>query len=233
MNIQKIEDAKIIAFLLTDGGITKTHFNRPKSWRLHFTSTEMFLIKEFKQNLEILFGKQNFWTSKPKRATTIYLNNSDIAEYYLQFSPTYRTKQCNSNPICPVLRNKKYGPCLKCHPIFFKQIPYPPAKIPPISKKLVNTFLKYYFSIEGTITDRVQISQRHPTLLKQIQKLLTTLQIDSTLKNYQINKNRYEWFLRIKKKDLLRFYNSINFLPVYISHSKLTKSERLKNLVQV
>jgi intein/homing endonuclease len=232
MEIRKVEEAKIIAFLLTDGGITKTHYDRPRSWRLHFTSKDEFLLQEFKENIEALFGRQNFWTNNLRIGTQIYLNNSEIAEYFLQFSPTYRTKQCNSHPICPILKNQRYGPCSKCSPIIFAEIPYPPVKIPKINRNLINVFLKYYFSVEGTVTDRIQISQRHPTLLEEIQELLQAFQIDSSLKYYPVKNNRYEWFLRIMKKDLLKYYNHINFLPVQISNSDITKSERLKNLVQ-
>jgi len=233
--IVRIEDAKIVALLLTDGGITKTHFDRPRSWRLHFTAKEEFLLNEFKSNVESIFGKQQFWTASPKRASLIYLNNSDIAEYFLQFSPTYRTKQCDSKPMCPKLPlggNKPFGPCIECRPVSFEQLNYPPVQVPPMNGELIGTFLCYYFSAEGTVTERVQLSQRHPTIVAQVQELLNRLKIESTLRCYEVKGRRYEWFLRIKKTSLHNFHDHIDFLPIKISNSNLTKKEKLRLLCQ-
>jgi hypothetical protein len=232
MGIQRIEAARIIALLLTDGGITKTHYDRPRSWRIHFTSKENFLLNDFKNNINSIFGDQKFWYAKPKNARMIYLNNSDIAEYFLNLTNSYRTKQCDSNPICPRLKGQKYGPCLICNPIKFKRLQYPSIDIPEIQEKIIPEFLKYYFSVEGTVTDRIQISQRHPTLLSQIKKMLKMLKISSSLKVYKVKNNRYEWFLRIYKKDLKNFHDNVSFLPVKISKSSIIKPIRLKNLIR-
>ncbi|TXT64776.1 MAG: hypothetical protein BAJALOKI1v1_520002 [Promethearchaeota archaeon] len=69
MVLRIIEDeriARIIAFLLTDGSTTKTHFNRPTSFRINFTSEEDYLLKVFQENMESYFGKLN-WRSYKKR----------------------------------------------------------------------------------------------------------------------------------------------------------------------
>jgi hypothetical protein len=232
MILQKIEEARIVSMLLTDGGITKTHYDRPRSWRIFFASNENFLLSLFKENIEALFSAQSFWMSKSRNTESVYLNNSAIAEYFLEYSPTYRTKQCDSRPICPLLRGQKYGPCVRCEPIVFKEIQYPPSKIPMMEKSLIDEFLKYYFSVEGTVTDRIQISQRHPSLLYQINELLKHFNINASLNYYKAKDNRYEWFLRINKKDFKKFHEQINLLPVQIQNTALTKSERLKRLIQ-
>jgi len=232
MEVKKPEEAKIIAFLLTDGGITKTHFNRPKSWRLHFTSKEEFLLAEFKKNIQAMFGKQTFWESYPKRGKSVYLNSSEIAEYFFRYSPTYRTKQCGSYPSCPKLRGQKYGPCKECNPIEFNRLQYPPIEVPKLEQGKKEVFLKYYFSVEGSVTDRIQISQRHPTILLQIQKLLTELRFETALNCYSVKGDRYEWYLRVRKKDMKKFHAQIGFLPVQITGSKRTKQERLNDLIR-
>jgi len=233
MILQKIEEARIVAMLLTDGGITKTHYDRPRSWRLFFASNEKFLISLFKENIEALFSAQRFWMSESRNTASVYLNNSAIAENLLQYSLTYRTKQCDSRPICPLLRGQKYGPCVRCEPFVFKEIQYPPSKIPKMNKSLIGEFLKYYFSVEGTVTDRIQISQRHPKLLDQIKELLDYFNINTSLNCYKAKDNRYEWFLRVYKKDFKKFHEYINLLPVQIQNTTLTKSERLERLIQV
>ncbi len=232
MILQKIEEARIVAMLLTDGGITKTHYDRPRSWRIFFASKEKFLLDLFQENIEALFSAQRFWMSESRSTVSIYLNNSAVAEYFLKYSPTYRTKQCDSRPICPLLRGQKYGPCVRCKPFVFKGIQYPPSKIPLMDKSLVGEFLKYYFSVEGTVTDRIQISQRHPNLLYQIKELLKQFEINASLNYYKAKDNRYEWFLRILKNDFKKFHDYVNLLPVQIQNTALTKSERLKRLLQ-
>jgi hypothetical protein len=219
--------------LLTDGGITKTHFDRPRSWRIFFASNEKFLISLFKENIEALFSAQRFWMSKSRKTASVYLNNSAIAEHFLEYSPTYRTKQCDSRPSCPLLRGQKYGPCVRCEPVVFNEIQYPPSNIPEMDKSLISEFLKYYFSVEGTVTDRIQISQRHPRLLYQVKELLDYFNINTSLNCYKAKDNRYEWFLRVYKKDFKKFHDNINFLPIQIQNSTLTKSERLERLIQV
>jgi len=219
--------------LLTDGGITKTHYDRPRSWRIFFASKEKFLLSLFKENIEALFSAQRFWMSESRNTASIYLNNSAIAEHFLKYSPTYRTKQCNSRPICPLLRGQKYGPCVRCEPFVYKELQYPPSKIPTMDTSLIGEFLKYYFSVEGTVTDRIQISQRHPTLLYQVKELLNYFHIHTSLNCYKAKDNRYEWFLRVFKKDFKKFHDYINLLPVQIQNTTLTKSERLERLIQV
>jgi hypothetical protein len=245
--IENDNQAKIIALLLTDGGITKTHFDRPGSWRLHYTGSEQLLLDEFKNSIVSLFGPQQFWEAKPKRATSIYINNSEIAEYFLHFSPTFRKKQCYSNPRCPKLKGLPFGACTTCAPIVFKDIEYPPVNIPefadqptasdtPTRRGLVKIFLQYYFSAEGTVSDRIQISQRHPTMLTQIQHLLLdTFRIKSSLKCYALKNGIYEWHLRVRKKDLITFHDHVNFLPVMqgrAGHEHITKKEKLERLIR-
>jgi hypothetical protein len=101
-----------------------------------------------------------------------------------------------------------------------------------MDKSLVGEFLKYYFSVEGTVTDRIQISQRHPNLLYQIKELLKQFEINASLNYYKAKDNRYEWFLRIFKNDFKKFQEYVNLLPVQIQNTALTKSERLKRLIQ-
>lgn len=149
-----------------------------------------------------------------------------------EYSPIYRTKQCTSKPVCPLLRGQPYGPCKEYTPVYFEGIPYPPATIPCIQEDLIGEFLKFYFSPEGTITDRVQLSQRHPTLLYQVQDLLCHLGIESSVKGYATKDNRYEWFLRIYSKNIIKFYDYVGILPVRIQQKTITKEQALETLVR-
>ena len=78
--IDNINVGRLIAFLLTDGGITKTHYNRPGSWRIFFASEENFLLQIYTEIIEQLFGRQNWKTAESIKTPSKYFNKTDVGD---------------------------------------------------------------------------------------------------------------------------------------------------------
>jgi hypothetical protein len=97
-----------------------------------------------------------------------------------------------------------------------------------LSDKVIREFLKYYFSLDGTITDRIQLTQRHP-IVEQVHQLFAKLEIDTSLINYR-TRNVPEWCLRVKKIHASRFATEIGILPIKVASSTETKLDRLQHL---
>ncbi len=228
MRIDRVEEAQLAAMFLTDGGVTRQASGDTSTWRVFVTQQDPLIHRLFREKIEFLFGAQNFRIAKPKNATHIYVNSARIAKHFLQYSPSYRTARCKSHPVCPLLRGRNYYSCRECSPIHFEGFEYPPAAIPKLSDDVVKEFLKYYFSLDGTITDRIQLTQRHP-IVEQVQQLLTRLEIETSLINYR-TRNVPEWCLRVRKHHASRFATQIGILPVKVASSNETKLDRLQHL---
>ena len=228
MIIDRVEEAQLTAMFLTDGGVTRQASGDTSTWRVFVTQQDSLIHRLFKEKIELLFGPQNFHEARPKNAIHQYVNSAKIAKHFLQFSPSYRTTRCNSHPVCPLLRGRNYYSCRECSPIQFEGFEYPPARVPKLSKEVIREFLKYYFSLDGTITDRIQLTQRHP-IVEQVQQLLKRLEIDTSLIDYR-TRNVPEWCLRVRKHHASRFATEIGILPVKVASSNETKLDRLLHL---
>lgn len=228
MRIERVEEAKLAAMFLTDGGVTRQASGDTSTWRVFVTQKDPLIHSLFREKIELLFGPQNFRIANPKNATHSYVNSARIAKHFLQFSLSYRTARCNSHPVCPLLRGRNYYSCRECSPIHFEEFEYPPASVPQLAEDVVKEFLKYYFSLDGTITDRIQLTQRHP-IVEQVQQLLTQLEIETSLINYR-TKGVPEWCLRVRKHHASRFATQIGILPIKVASSTQTKLDRLLHL---
>jgi hypothetical protein len=229
MDVRSLEEAQLIAMFLTDGGICRQASGDTSTWRIFVTQKDPLVHQLFKEKLELIFGPQRIFTARPKNATHSYVNSARIAQHFLQYSASYRKARCNANPICGLLRGRKYYSCKECNPINFQGFQYPAASVPPMSDNLAREFLKYYFSLDGTITDRIQLTQRHP-VIGQVQQLLARLDIDTSLINYYTD-SAPEWCLRVKKHHASRFATRIGILPIKVASTPTaTKHDRLQHL---
>lgn len=177
--MNKVELAKLIMFLLTDGGIS---IDRGK-YRIYFVNGSEILHKEFVKTLR-KFSKAKVHKlafSSGQRLSCIY--DKSLTQFLLKFSPSYRTKACNRFPVCPKLLGKPWSSCARCLPISCNGVAYPPASLPALVLEVCNAdILKILASTEGYVTlyfkrqpvkleREVGIGCAHPFLASQFKKL--------------------------------------------------------------
>jgi DNA-binding transcriptional regulator WhiA len=214
LNIIEKELAKLVGFLLTDGGVSKISGR----YRIHYTSNSNVLLKEFRRIFEKLYGYK--LASEKKFNATILRTwvNKDIAKELLSLTPSYRTLAYNKN-------NNKY----------------PNARIPEFvvnNNEYTKTFLKYAFTADGSVTfyigkarygfrfDRIiRIFCEHPELRNQYYNIIRELGFKPHLYKDNVSLRGLE--------NIQRFHKEIGFIEnVKISGNGLwggfTKSDLLK-----
>lgn len=218
LNIIEKDLAKLIGFLLTDGGVSKVS----GKWRIHFTSNSDTLNEEFRNLINKIYGYK-LATEKRFGAKTLRTwINKEISNELLSLTPNYRTlaydksKNDYPNAIIPkfILNNRQYG----------------------------KEFLKYAFTSDGSAIfcigrakygfkfDRfVKICCEHPNLREQYYKLLKKLGYKPSIQN--------DYVCLRGKENLEKFYKEIGFIEdVEISGNGpwngITKQELLKFCVK-
>lgn len=163
----RVEESKLIAYLLSDGGIYKGGDN---GLYLFFVNKDKALIDDFKQILRF-FGL-NPYMRKSNRAYEIRVGNKKLAQKLLAKTKNFRTlKYANGK--------------------------YPQIKIPKeilTNKKLAREFLKIFASCEGyvkfvkakRVTRRLTIGCSHPQLSQHLIDILTFCEIPATKKKTEI-----------------------------------------------
>ncbi|MBI3413492.1 MAG: hypothetical protein HY051_05440 [Candidatus Aenigmarchaeota archaeon] len=103
MKIKEEVLASVIGMLLTDGGISVISKNKLE---VFLTSNSEALRESFKQNLQILFPNLNlkFQTVHGRTVKKIRVCSREVGVEFLKFSTTFRTRPCNTFPVCPKFR---------------------------------------------------------------------------------------------------------------------------------
>lgn len=203
------------AFLLTDGGIS----SKGDKWLIYFRNKDDFILEEFNKILKVENNK--IWTSKRNDGTTfIRVVDNKLANKLFELSPSFRTKACNTFPICQHLTGK-LSRCNIVGTVYVNNIEYPKVQLPSIlfmSKRLACNFLKIYASCDGGVSvsltknkkksyflvRKVLISVKHPVLSDQITRLL---------KHLDFQPSQYKDQIRlVKKKDIIRFHKQVGFI---------------------
>lgn len=217
---------KIIAYLLTDGGISA-------DGRIYVANTSDAIIEDFKKQITETFGPQKFSFNRASSAKIIRFSSAKARETLLALSPSYRTRACEKFPKCPRVKNPKFRvlSCLKCE----STNGFPPTKIPDIvmnsNKEIKQSFLMRVFSADGgpVLTERnrrnylemrrmIVLSCSNPTIQAQYMMLLSEFGIKPRKNGIQLQIER--------KEDIEKFKNQINFLPGV----RVTKGKRWKGV---
>ena len=180
----KIPEAKLIAYLLSDGGISKGGNN---GYYLYLRNIDTALLADFSTILK-LFGLRPY-SRFYRRAFEIRVGNKQLAQKLLNMCKNFRTLQYSDGS-------------------------YPEVRIPEEiieNKKLSKEFIKVFASCEGYIkfntgkwiTRRITIGCKHPNLRKQIRKILDNCSIET-----KENKNE----ILIYGKENLEEFASIGFV---------------------
>jgi len=229
-----------ITLLLTDGGISRISKN---SLEIFLTTNSKELQEIFIKNLTENFGKIKFTIVPNGTVTKIRVCNKKIGEILLGLSNSFRTRACNTFPVCPKLKGEmKKLPCKKCKPING----FPPTKIPEVimdgnqlQKRLA---LKIAMSADGGVEfhlvkqngkirwqRRLFLRCHNPNLKQQWKKLFEDCGFTITETDNEI---------RISGKEQLeKFKNEIGFVKgVKVVKSKfwngLTKNELLEKAIK-
>jgi hypothetical protein len=202
--------AMLIGLLLGDGGISVISKNR---FEIFLTSNSRALRESFRKCLENIFPekKLRFEEISNKTVKKIRICDKEIGEQLLSFSPTFRTRPCNTFPICPMLKGKpEKAVCRECRPING----FPPVKIPEFiangSPELKRLIVKGVMSCDGGIEfhpikngikvnfqRRLFLRCHNPFLLAQWRKIFEDLGFDTTITKNEIRisgKNQLEKF---------------------------------------
>ncbi len=225
------------AYLLTDGGISARN---DRDWTIYFRNKDEEIIKSFQEQLFACCGKNGYITKRNDGTDFVRLHSKKLAEEMFQLSQSYRTKACNTFPVCRHL-NGKMSSCKLFGTLMIDGIEYPKAKIPDDvfeSKKLAKEFLKIYASCDGGISvvpaknkknslflvRKVLFSVKHPILNQQITDLLKSLGYLPSQYKDQIR--------LVKKKDIAKFSKEIGFIEgAKISNDSKFLSNLEKNLI--
>jgi len=211
------QDVLLAGFLLSDGGITA---RGKESWTIYFRNKDKSVIEEFQKTLIEACGKRGYITKRSDETLFIRLHSTKLANRLFSFSKSYRTKACNTFPVCRHLRGKRSS-CKIYGTQKIDGIEYPKAEIPKQvfkNKKLAREFLKIYASCDGGISvvparnkrgslflvRKVLISVKHPIMSEQLTKLLLNLGFSPV---------RYKDQIRlIKREDIQKFKEEIGFI---------------------
>ena len=216
----------IIAYLLTDGGISA-------DGRIYVASTSNVIIEDFKKEVTETFGPQKFSFNRATSAKIIRFSSPKAREILLTLSPSYRTRACGNFPPCPKVKNPncRVLSCLNCAPING----FPPTKIPEIimkgSKEIKRSFLMRVLSADGgpvftqrnkenriEIRKMIVLSCSNPYLQTQYVQLLSEFGIKARKNGIQLQIER--------KEDIEKFKSQINFLPGVV----VTKGKKWKGI---
>lgn len=110
-----------MGILLTDGGVSKASKNL---YEIYITNNSETLLRLFKVCISEIFGQQKFYEYKSKTVSKVKITSYKIANFLFDFSPSYRTRRCDTYPKCS--RMKDRISCKFCLPMAC----YPPVKIP-------------------------------------------------------------------------------------------------------
>ncbi len=208
-NNKKRELAKLAAFLLTDGGLSRDK----RTYVIYFTNKSEVLHEVFESLIRDLVPQANMRSSMYKGVKRTYFNSLELAELLFELSDSYRTAPCESYPVCAKIRDKpEMIPCIKCNQIRG----YPNATYPEISDlELLEEILQIIADTEGgpvlfihrypkyiSIRRRIEIGCSHPILKKQIKQMLEKLAIPSKIAKDTI---------RIEGKGIRIFRDKIGF----------------------
>lgn len=223
MNRDETQLVRLIALLLTDGGISKASKNL---YEIYITNNSNIILNMFEACIEDLFGKQKFYRYKFKTVKKVKITSKEIGIYLLKFSSSYRTRPCNTYPKC---LDKTL--CRICRSING----YPPARIPKFilngKIEIRQEFLKIAFSADGciefyenknkknnkksnkkSIQRRISLFCSNPYILKQFKTMIKKCGFNITFTKTEI---------RITgKKQLNKFKNEIGFLDGVVVSSK-------------
>jgi len=208
------EIAKIIAFCLSDGCVSRRNASKGgQAFTIEFFNKDKCLHEIFSQSFIKTFGV--FPTLLPaKRTLCSLIHSREITLHLLKLCNSFRTRACNSHPICPVWNGKSTeGSCFNSLPTMIKGIPFPTiilpkwVNIPEISSE----FLKIFFSCDGGVSiwisnnkfhKEISLGCGHPLLLQQI-KILTekVLNIPVKEKKNGIRLSKTESIRRFKEKN--------------------------------
>jgi len=178
-------------FLLTDGNVS---IGRNSKFEVSFVNHNFVLISEFMNTLNSLFGKHKFHlTVLPSGQFKVAVFSKDIVNFLLSFSPSFRKKECENSPICPLLLGKENFSCVTCSPIVVNGRKFPPVHLPSFIFKLsqfeICEILRILTSTEGCITLQVRkhplkierevtIGCKHPILMEEFKRLFSLIGLE-------------------------------------------------------
>lgn len=156
----EIPEAKLIAYLLADGGVSKGGDN---GYYLYLRNVDTALLADFSTILKI-FGLKPY-SRFYRRAFEIRVGNKQLARRLLGMCKNFRTLQYSDGS-------------------------YPGVRIPGEiieNKNLSKEFIRVFASCEGYvkfnkgkwITRRITIGCKHPNLRKQLRKILANCSIET------------------------------------------------------
>ncbi len=227
--MDKIPLVSVITLLLTDGGISRLSEN---SYEIFLTSNSKSIRELFKIEMNEIFGKKlDFKEIKSSTVTKVRICDVSIAKYLLKFSRSYRTRKCETYPICPKLKGvPEKAACRECKPING----YPPAEIPsiikngPLSRKKIA--VKIAMSTDGGIEfHKIKVREKsywqrrlflrchNPNLRKDWDKLIKDCGYNTTKTFNEIRISGIDQFNKYR--------NEIGF----IENVKIHGSKRWKN----
>ncbi len=181
----EVSEAKLIAYLLSDGGIYKGGDN---GLYIFLTSKDKTLINDFKEIL-VFYGLKPY-VRLSTRAYEIRVGNKKLAQKLLNKCKTFRTLKYSNNK-------------------------YPEIEIPKeilTDKKLAKEFLKVFASCEGYVkfnkrkwtTRRITIGCSHPELSNYLIQLIGLLGISTTKRKTEV--------VISGKENIVKFQNEIGFI---------------------
>jgi hypothetical protein len=205
--------ARIIAFCLSDGTVSRRKANKGESFTVMFFNKDKKLHEIFNRSIE------NIFNIKPKilpnkRCLSSIVHSKNVVLTLIRISNSFRTKACNSFPVCPVWSRKaREGSCFICKPISINGTPFPAISFDWLEKareESVVEFFKVLFSCDGGVSiwisngktrREVMLGCAHPILLDKFkEKLENLLKVKIGKKDNGLRINSLEAIKRFRDK---------------------------------
>ena len=208
----------LIACLFSEGGVTC----QQNSYVTHFANCSQKFITVFQDSVRHFSQRLRIYCrTRPLISGSIctycFVKSKSLGSFLLSFSKSYRSRSCASYPVCPKLRGKDHFSCKQCEPSYYKDVQYPPIRVPSFIEKssdLSARFLRVVCSAEGylyfTLRERrnvefiLRITCKNPVLGESYKEMLKKFNIFSTYDGRYIQIARQE--------SLINFARDINFL---------------------
>lgn len=211
--------ARFLGYLFGDGSLRrKKNKNGIGQTELAIECADLSVVQDFQKLCkEILQRDVGKITSRKRKRSwrtsySFYCKlNKQWRKLFFKFSPTYRTSPCPDyeDGICAVCKTKHY-----------KGTKYPYIQIPKFifrNRNNMQNFLQAFTNSEGSVQLRVnrhnkwlefscyvKISTEHPTLLKEVSKMLKILEIDNRFAP-KLNPNS----IIIQKQDSIKVFQKL------------------------